>query len=126
MLIKIDFESEIPIYAQIKNQIVEGIASGTLMEGESLSSVRQFAADIGINMHTVNKAYSLLKRECIVTVHKRRGVIINKFSRMRDPGFIKQMSSEVKSLIAEARCKGITEEEFLSECRTIFSSFGRR
>lgn len=126
MLIKIDFESEVPIYAQIKNQIIEGIASGKLAEGASLPSVRQFAADIGINMHTVRKAYSLLRREGYVVVHKRKGVVINNFSRIHDPGFIKQMSFEVKSLIAEAYCKGITEEEFLTECRSIFSSFGRR
>ncbi len=57
MFIKIDFESEIPIYIQIKDQIIEGIASGYLDEGESLPSVRQFAKDIGVNMHTVKKAY---------------------------------------------------------------------
>ena len=74
MLIKItNFRSEIPIYAQIKNQIVEGIASGILPEGESLPSVRQFAVDMGINMHTVNKAYSILKRDGFVIIHKRKG-----------------------------------------------------
>ncbi len=61
MILKIDFDSDIPIYVQIKNQVVEGIARGELEEGEELPSVRGLADDIGVNMHTVNKAYSLLK-----------------------------------------------------------------
>ncbi|MEJ2614012.1 MAG: GntR family transcriptional regulator [Ignavibacteriaceae bacterium] len=113
MLIKIDFETETPIYLQIKNQIIEGIASRTLTEGESLPSVRQFAVDIGINMHTVNKAYALLRKEGFVTIHRRKGVIVNKLSQMHNPGFMKEVSRTIKPVIAEAYCKGITEEEFI-------------
>lgn len=125
MFIKIDFESEIPIYEQIKNQIIEGIASGNLAEGESLPSVRQFASDIGINMHTVNKAYLLLRKDDFVTVHKRKGVIVNGFAKMRDPGFMEKNSGTIKPVIAEAYCKGITEEEFIDECKKIFLTFNK-
>ena len=54
--IKIDFGSDEAIYIQLRNQIVFGIATSRIMEGESLPSVRQLADTIGINMHTVNKA----------------------------------------------------------------------
>ncbi len=63
LLIKMDFQSDVPIYQQLKNEIIIGIASGQLLQGESLPSVRQFASDIGVNLHTINKAYNQLKAE---------------------------------------------------------------
>jgi GntR family transcriptional regulator len=123
MLIKIDLQSEIPIYTQVVNQIVEGIASKSLAEGELLPSVRQLAEDIGINMHTVNKAYSILKRDGFVTINRRKGVVVNEFSRMRDSAFIKEIPEIIKPVIAEAYCKGIKEKEFLKECSKIYLSF---
>ena len=66
MLIEIDFQSDEAIYMQLRNQIVLGIATSMLQEGDTLPSVRQLADDIGINMHTVNKAYSVLRQEGFV------------------------------------------------------------
>ena len=63
MYIEIDFNSEEAIYIQLRNQIIMGIATSEIQEGESLPSVRQLAETVGINMHTVNKAYSVLKQE---------------------------------------------------------------
>lgn len=125
MFIKIDFVSDIPIYQQIRDQVIEGIASGNLAGGESLPSVRQFAGDLGVNMHTVNKAYSMLKNEGFVVVHKRQGVVVNSLENMRDPGFIEGMGKGIKTLIAQAYCKGITEEEFVGKCKKIYSSFNK-
>ena len=51
MVIKIDFKSEEAIYVQLKNQIILGIATDRIREGDSLPSVRQLADNIGINMH---------------------------------------------------------------------------
>ena len=62
MVIKIDFNSEEALYMQLCNQIIIGIATSQIQEGESLPSVRQLADNIGINMHTVNKAYALLRQ----------------------------------------------------------------
>ena len=72
MLLHLEFESNIPIYKQISNQIVVGIAKGDLVEGEELPSVRQMASDIGINMHTVNKAYGILKQAGWVTIYRKK------------------------------------------------------
>ena len=63
MVIEIDFNSDEAIYVQLMNQIIFGIATSRLQEGDQLPSVRQMADTIGINMHTVNKAYSLLRQE---------------------------------------------------------------
>ena len=62
---RIDFESEEAIYIQLRNQIIMGIATDRIREGDSLPSVRQLAENIGINMHTVNKAYAVLKLSLI-------------------------------------------------------------
>lgn len=72
MVIEIDFNSEEAIYMQVTNQIIMGIATSRLQEGDALPSVRQLAEMIGINMHTVNKAYSLLRQEGFVTIDRRR------------------------------------------------------
>lgn len=77
MVIKIDFQSDEALYIQLRNQIILGIATSTLREGDVLPSVRQLAEDIGINMHTVNKAYSVLRQEGFVTIDRRRGAIVS-------------------------------------------------
>ena len=63
MFIEIDFNSDQAIYMQLRDQIIMGIASSRFQEGDMLPSVRQLADSIGINMHTVNKAYTVLKQE---------------------------------------------------------------
>ena len=77
MLIEIDFNSDEAIYMQLTNQIIMGIATSRLREGDPLPPVRQLADTIGINMHTVNKAYSVLRQEGFVTIDRRRGAVVN-------------------------------------------------
>ena len=72
MVIEIDFNSDEAIYVQLMNQIILGIATSRLQEGDTLPSVRQMADTIGINMHTVNKAYTLLKQEGFVSIDRRK------------------------------------------------------
>ena len=76
MIIEIDFNSEEALYVQLRNQIIIGIATSRIHEGDVLPSVRQLAEDVGINMHTVNKAYTVLKQEGFVKVDRRRGAVI--------------------------------------------------
>ena len=59
VVISINEASEVPIYQQIRNQIVLGISDGRLKPGEQLPTVRALAGEIGINSMTVNKAYAL-------------------------------------------------------------------
>ena len=76
MIIEIDFNSDEALYLQLRNQIILGIATSQFREGDSLPSVRQLADSIGINMHTVNKAYTVLKQEGFVKVDRRKGAVI--------------------------------------------------
>ncbi len=77
MFIELDLQSETPIYTQLVQQIIEGIARKQLLPGEPLPSVRSMAADLGINLHTVNKAYNILKQDGFVQINRKQGVIIH-------------------------------------------------
>lgn len=123
MILKIDFDSEIPIYMQIKNQVVEGIARGELEEGEELPSVRGLADDIGVNMHTVNKAYSLLKDDGYIKIDRRKGAFISLNLRNSDEGFKENFNYELEYYMAECFNRGISKEDIKSYIDTIFSSF---
>ncbi|MCR5835395.1 MAG: GntR family transcriptional regulator [Lachnospiraceae bacterium] len=109
MLIEIDFNSDEAIYMQLRNQIIFSIASNRLHEGETLPSVRQLAEEIGINMHTVNKAYSVLKQDGFVKLDRRHGAMvaidIDKIAAM------KEMSDELAVIVAKAICKNVSREE---------------
>ena len=77
MVIRVDFNSDEALYIQLCNQIILGIASSNIQEGETLPSVRELADNIGINMHTVNKAYSILKQEGFLKLDRRKGAVIS-------------------------------------------------
>jgi len=109
LILKIDFDSEIPIYIQIKNQVVEGIARGELEEGEELPSVRGLADDIGVNMHTVNKAYSLLKDDGYIKIDRRRGAFISLNLKNSDESFKENLNYELEYYMAECFNRGISK-----------------
>jgi GntR family transcriptional regulator len=123
MLLQIDFQSDVPIYIQLKQQIIEGIAKGNLKEGESLPSVRQLAEDIGINLHTVNKAYTLLKNDSFILMDRRKGAVVNTRKNMTTDNIKDKLIEDITPIIAEAFCKGIKEEDLIEECSKIFRSF---
>ena len=104
MIIKIDFESEEAIYIQLRNQIIMGIATDRIREGDSLPSVRQLAENIGINMHTVNKAYAVLKQEGYIKLDRRRGAVIAlDIDKLRSIGRLREELSVLQ--IGRASCR---------------------
>ena len=109
MVIEIDFNSDEAIYVQLMNQIIMGIATSRLQEGDPLPSVRQLADTIGINMHTVNKAYSLLRQEGFVTIDRRRGAIIAiDVDKMKA---LEEMKQNLMVALARGYCKNISRAE---------------
>lgn len=109
MYIEIDFDSDEAIYMQLRNQIVFGIATNQYREGESLPSVRQLAESIGINMHTVNKAYHVLRQEGFITLDRRNGAVI--FLEEGKAQAIQEMKETLRVILAKAVCKNISREE---------------
>lgn len=121
MVIEIDFNSDEAIYIQLTNQIILGIATSRLQEGDALPSVRQLAENIGINMHTVNKAYSLLRQEGFVSIDRRRGAVIS-----IDVDKIKALQELKENLmvaLAKGCCKNITRDEVHQLIDEIFDEY---
>lgn len=123
MLIEIDFNSDEAIYIQLRNQIILGIATSTFQEGDSLPSVRQLADTIGVNMHTVNKAYAVLKQEGFISLDKRRGAVIcvdiDKIKALEE------MRGQLQLVLAKGCCKNITREEVHRLVDDIFDEYIR-
>ncbi len=122
MLISIDFNSDEALYMQLRNQIIVGIATEMLKEGETLPSVRQLADNIGINMHTVNKAYSVLRQEGFVKLDRRKGAVISlDIDKLKA---IDEMTRDMRVVIAKAICKNISREEAHRVIDSIYSEYG--
>ncbi|MBC1403337.1 GntR family transcriptional regulator [Listeria welshimeri] len=128
MLLAIDLQSEEPIYTQICNQIIEGMAKRELLPGDKLPSVRSLGADIGINFHTVNKAYQILKQEGLIQIHRQKGVVIHPGGVAKaDELFFKKLQTKLRPLIAESVVRDVSEEKWLEISKTIFDEMhGRR
>ena len=92
-----------------------GIAAGKLVPGEILPSVRNLAADLGINFHTVNKAYSILCDEGYIVMDRRKGAVIAEIA-VSDKNFVSILSRELLLSAAEAVCHDMGENEFTSLC----------
>ena len=121
MVIEIDFNSDEAIYVQLMNQIILGIATSRLQEGDTLPSVRQMADTIGINMHTVNKAYTLLKQEGFVSIERRRGAVV-----AIDVDKIKALEEMKQNLVvalAKGCCKEVSRQEVHQLIDEIFDDY---
>ncbi len=110
MIIKIDEYSDLPIYMQIRNQIVMGISSGELKGGEQLPTVRALALEIGINTMTVSKTYQLLKSEGYIMTDRKNGARVR--PDISKSGEISEGNkSELKRIVSEARLSGVSKEQ---------------
>ncbi len=106
-MIHIDTTSDIPIYTQIRNEIIREIADGNLKNGDELPSVRQFANDLGINPMTISKGYNILKDEKIIVIDRRKGARVEV-----DENFTREnFDDELKLLLMEAKLRGKTKSD---------------
>lgn len=123
MILNLDFNSDIPIYTQIREQIIKAIARGDLKINESLPSVRLMAEEIGVNLHTVNKSYNLLKDEGYINIDRRKGAIVNKLPLDKKQDNTEKIKSILEILTAQSYLLGISKEEFLSYSNEFFNSY---
>lgn len=121
MIIELDYNSDIPIYLQLRNEIVKGIASGQFKYGESLPTVRTLALDLQVNNMTVNKAYGLLKQEGYICIDRRHGAkvqptIDNSYEHKN------KLVNDLELLASEAIVKGMDKDEFISTCKNLLNA----
>ena len=121
MYIEIDFNSDEAIYMQLRNQIILGIATSKIQEGDALPSVRQLADAVGVNMHTVNKAYAVLKQDGFVTINRKKGaVIVIDADRQRA---VDELRAELKIVLAQASCKSIPRSQVHAIIDEIYDAY---
>ena len=121
MYIEIDFNSDEALYLQLRNQIIIGIATSQYQEGDTLPSVRQLADTIGINMHTVNKAYSVLKQEGFVKVDRRKGAVISvDIDKLQA---IEELKKDLQVVLAKSSCKKVSKQEVHALIDEIYQNY---
>ena len=118
MILKFDFESNEPLYMQIRNQIVVGIGEGKLKPGEKLPTIRALAEESGINMMTVSKAYQMLKQEGFIATDRRSGAVVKK--RENAPGVSENTLKALRISFSELRAAGLKKEEIIDLCEKIY------
>lgn len=123
MILNLDFNSDVPIYTQIKEQIIKSIARGDLKINESLPSVRIMAEEIGVNLHTVNKSYNLLKDEGYINIDRRKGAIVNTLPLTKKEDNTEKIKSMLELLTAQSYLLGMTREEFLDCSNKFFDGY---
>ena len=111
MIIRINEYSDIPIYMQIRNQIVMGISSGELSAGEQLPTVRALSMEIGINTMTVSKAYQILKSEGYILTDRKNGARV-RMEINQSKHLSSENTDELKRIVSEAKISGIAKEDF--------------
>lgn len=121
MIIELNYTSDTPIYLQLRNEIVKGIANGQFKYGEALPTVRTLAKELQVNNMTVNKAYSLLKQEGYICIDRRHGAkvqptIDNSYE------YQEKLANELELLASEAIVKGMDKEDFIDTCKKLLQS----
>ena len=118
MILNFDFASNVPLYMQLRNQVVIGIAEGKLLPGEKLPTIRALAEESGINMMTVSKAYQLLKQEGYIATDRRSGAVV--LERKKETAVSSENIRRLRLCISELQLAGMDEETLLSLCRDIY------
>ena len=124
MDIRINFDSDIAIYMQLKNEMIRLIAEGKLVNGDSLPSVRSLAEDIGINLHTVNKAYNLLKVDGYIQLDRRKGAIVS-VSKC-DNDMMDNLKEQMSIMINQCICKGVEKKEVVKIINELYLGGDRK
>ena len=124
MLLEVDFNSDQAIYIQLRNQIIVGIACSDIQHGESLPSVRQLAQILGVNMHTVNKAYAILREEGYLKLDRRKGAVVSVDANEKAKQ-LEELEESLQILVAQAICKGVTREELYQLIGHVYGQLDR-
>ena len=117
MIWNFDFESDIPLYLQLRNQVVLSISSGDLAAGDKLPTIRALSDESGINMMTISKAYQLLKSEGYVITDRRSGTVVSSGSKSNS--LSDDLTERLRLVLAEVKLQGLCEEDILALCHEL-------
>ena len=120
MFISIDFAGDRPIYLQIHDQVIDAIAGGKMPPGSALPSSRQLAAEFGINFHTVNKAYNLLREERYIQLSRKKTVTVSEPSM--NETLLQEWDDRERALLAELVARGVSRQDIVRRVGRLLDS----
>jgi GntR family transcriptional regulator len=125
MFLTIEPDGPVPIYQQIRDRIVEAIAGGRQPAGSGLPSTRQLAVDLGVNFHTVNKSYDLLRREGLLRINRKSGAVVQRDAGSGPPSqhWAQDWAGRLETLLAEAAAQGMPADEIIASSRAAVAAF---
>jgi GntR family transcriptional regulator len=125
VLLSIELDGPVPIYQQIRDRIVEAIADGGQPAGSGLPSTRQLAVDLGVNFHTVNKSYDLLRQEGLLRLSRKSGAVVQRDAASGPPrsDWAHDWTARLRTLLAEAAAQGLPAEDIVRHCREAIAAF---
>ena len=115
MLLRVSSTSPVPLYEQIADQLRDAIADGSLAPGDRLVPAKELADGLGINIHTVLRAYGELRAEGLLDVRRRAGAVV---AAGDDKALLRGLAT---TLVARGRHSGLTKREIL---RLVEDCFG--
>ena len=121
-LITVDLSSNVPIYRQIADSIIGDIASGKLVEGDRLLSSRRLSSLLGVNYHTVNKAYELLSRDGFIQQDRRKKIFVSKLPSSQNEELDPEWIRRQRLLISEAISRGFPRSRIMRGIESILES----
>ena len=124
---RLDVHSGVPVYRQIIDQVIGGIAAGTLAAGDQLPTVRQLAVDLSINPNTVIRAYRELEIRGVLETQQGTGTFISNQRPQRDDADRqRRLAQLVSEFIARAGFAGFTVEELLEQLQGVNGDAARK
>jgi GntR family transcriptional regulator len=125
VLLSIEPDGPVPIYQQIRDRIVEAIAGGGQPAGSGLPSTRQLAVDLGVNFHTVNKSYDLLRQEGLLRLSRKSGAVVQRDagSGPPRPGWADDWTARLQTMLAEAAAQGMPADDIVRHCQEAIAAF---
>ncbi len=120
MKIIVSNQSELPIYAQIKEQLKEQILNGQIPEASTLPSIRQLAKEVGVSVITTTRAYSDLEAEgFIATMQGKGSVVLSKDNSLLREQYLMRIEAGLTTAIETAKVMGMSEGELMELFRNL-------
>lgn len=126
MKLTIDLQSTTPIYTQIRNAVIKAVADGELLAGEQLPSIRALAQALGVNLHTVNKAYAQLADEGFVQMRRGLGAVVATEMPTADLAYRQQTMPKLTAMITEAKLRKVDQATLTALIESVYGQQGMR
>ncbi len=118
-MFEIDYRNRIPIYEQIKNQILLYIRTGIYKPDEQLPSIRSVSQQTGINVNTVKRAFADLEDEGVIYTLVGRGSFVSA-QAIENTSIAEKALKEIELDIRSMKSKGVTKDALISLIENIY------